>query len=520
MRPLIKNCAVYTRKSSDERLDMEFNTLDAQREACLAYITSQKAEGWVPVLEDYDDGGFSGGTLERPALKRLLDEIKTGKIQTVVVYKIDRLTRSLMDFSKLVEIFDQYGVTFVSITQSFNTTTSMGRLTLNVLLSFAQFEREVSGERIRDKIAATKRKGIWTGGTLPLGYDVKDRQLLINTKEAERVRFIFRRYLELGCINEIYRDLKKQGIKSKERKLQNGEVDTGFDFCRSSVHYLLTNKIYIGKIKHKNLYFDGQHEPIISQDLWDLVQKTLISQAVTSRGEKKVREKNILRGLMFDTNGNSYMPTYTNKPGIQYRYYQIKNLGECVNKPVDILTRLPAHEIETKVEKAIRSQISDLHTASIFLQINQETDQALLKIISERQILISARDLILEVVNKVIVDTDHITVEVKIVALTKVISEKLGIAIPKYNGIETKEIKISYTTRRAHKGAIVIESGKQTSNQKDSLDLPASELKNLVRGIIWRDEHFKGKTIRQIASREKFSEGFIGKCIFKTFELT
>ena len=199
MRSPIRNCAIYTRKSTDERLDMEFNSLDAQREACLSYIASQKSEGWVPVLEEYDDGGFSGGNMDRPALKRLMDDIRSGKVQTVVVYKIDRLTRSLMDFAKLVEVFDAHEVTFVSITQSFNTTTSMGRLTLNVLLSFAQFEREVAGERIRDKIAASKRKGMWMGGTIPLGYDVSNRQLIVNQKEADLVRYIFGRYLELGC---------------------------------------------------------------------------------------------------------------------------------------------------------------------------------------------------------------------------------------------------------------------------------------------------------------------------------
>lgn len=214
---MIKNCAIYTRKSTDERLDMEFNSLDAQREACLNYIASQKSEGWVPVLDEYDDGGFSGGNMDRPALMRLMEDIKAGKIQTVVVYKIDRLTRSLMDFAKLVEVFDAHGVTFVSITQSFNTTTSMGRLTLNVLLSFAQFEREVAGERIRDKIAASKRKGMWTGGTVPLGYDVENRKLVVNTDEAARVRHIFQRYLELGNLNDLYQDLNRRNVKGNSR---------------------------------------------------------------------------------------------------------------------------------------------------------------------------------------------------------------------------------------------------------------------------------------------------------------
>ena len=520
MKGPVKNCAVYTRKSSDERLDMEFNTLDAQREGCLAYITSQKAEGWVPVLEQYDDGGFSGGTMDRPALQQLLEDIKAGKIDTVVVYKIDRLTRSLMDFSKLVEIFDQHGVTFVSITQSFNTTTSMGRLTLNVLLSFAQFEREVAGERIRDKIAASKRKGMWMGGTLPLGYDVKDRQLVINEDEAERVRFIFRRYLELGCLNEIYHDMKRQGIKSKKRVLESSEILPGYDFCRSSVHYLLTNQIYIGKIKHKTLIHEGQHEPIISPELWQSVQDKLINQAAAARGTKKTREKNALRGLMFDMQGQLYIPTYTNKPGKQYRYYMVQSRDGRPHDPADALARLPSYEIEAKVEKIIRDQLVNPHTASAFLDISQETGHPLLKKIIEKQAMIPARSLLMETVNRVVVDTGHITIEIKIASLVKLLSEQMGIQIPRQEGqAETKEVQISYIARRAHKGAIVIEPGKDSTRKNDALDLPTADLKNLVRGTIWRDDHFKGLTIRQIAKREKFSEGFVGKCIFRTFEL-
>ncbi len=270
----IKNCAIYTRKSTDERLDMEFNSLDAQREACLNYIASQKSEGWVPVLDEYDDGGFSGGNMDRPALTRLMEDIKAGKIQTVVVYKIDRLTRSLTDFAKLVEVFDAHGVTFVSITQSFNTTTSMGRLTLNVLLSFAQFEREVAGERIRDKIAASKRKGMWTGGTVPLGYDVANSKLIINTEEAERVRHICQRYLELGNLNDLYNDLNCRGIKGKPRKLKSGLQEPG-PFGSSTIHYLLTNPVYIGQVRHKGKIYDGQHEAILSLELWQKVQDHL-----------------------------------------------------------------------------------------------------------------------------------------------------------------------------------------------------------------------------------------------------
>lgn len=517
MKAPLKNCAIYTRKSSDERLDMEFNSLDAQRESCLAYIASQKSEGWVPVLEQYDDGGFSGGNMDRPALNRLLDDIKAGKVHTVVVYKIDRLTRSLMDFSKLVEVFDAHGVTFVSITQSFNTTTSMGRLTLNVLLSFAQFEREVAGERIRDKIAASKRKGMWMGGTVPLGYDVANRSLVINHGEAETVRLIFRRYLELKSINELYKDLKCQGIKSKARILPSGKSVGGHNFNRTSLHYLLTNQIYIGKIKHKEMVHDGTHEPVISMDLWHQVQELLISQASAARGQKKIKEKNPLRGRIFNTDGFQYYPVYTNKPGRQYRYYQVKYPDEVGERAKDALYRLPAHEIESRVEKAIRAELSDLKAASRFLNIPEDTGQPLLHMILDRHERIATNDLLMNAVNKVIIDHERIVVELKSQELIRMLADT-GIGGLSLDDIpEIKEIQAAYITRRAHKGSIIIDA--HDRNKNDPLDLPSHELKNLVRGLIWRDEHFDGMTIRDIAAREKLSDGFVGQCIFKTFEL-
>lgn len=517
MKASLKNCAIYTRKSSDERLDMEFNSLDAQREACLAYIVSQKSEGWVPVLDEYDDGGFSGGNMNRPALNRLMDDIKVGKVQTVVVYKIDRLTRSLMDFAKLVEVFDAHGVTFVSITQSFNTTTSMGRLTLNVLLSFAQFEREVAGERIRDKIAASKRKGMWMGGTVPLGYDVANRSLVINQEEAEKVRLIFQRYLELKSTNELYKYLKSQNIKSKTRILPSGEVVPGINFNRTSLHYLLTNQTYIGKTKHKEMVHDGNHEPIISMDLWDQVQALLISQAPSARGQKKIKEKNPLRGLLFNTEGFQYLPTYTNKPGRQYRYYQVRYSDEVAKRTKDALYRVPAHEIETRVEKAIRAELSDLKTASALLNIPENTRQPLLHIIAKQHDQITGSALLMDTVKRVTIGHEQIVIEVKIPELMCMLTDTGIVGLPQHCVAETKEIQAAYITRRAHKGSIIIEEHERDKN--DPLNLPSHELKNLVRGVIWRDEHFGGATIREIAAREKLSDGFVGQCIFKTFEL-
>jgi len=300
MKPTIRYCAAYTRKSTEEGLEQEFNTLDAQREACLAYIASQKIEGWVALPEQYDDGGFSGGNVDRPALQRLLADIKAGKVHTVVVYKIDRLTRSLMDFAKLVEIFDQYGVTFVSVTQAFSTTTSMGRLTLNVLLSFAQFEREVIGERVRDKIAASKQKGMWMGGNNPVGYQRVNKQLVPYEPERDTVRMIFEGYLETGCLNLLYNRLLDAGIQSHERVSSKGVQHGGRPFSQGALHHILTNPVYIGKIRHKTKVYDGLHEPLISQELWDAVQAALQNQAPRKRGMKMAKDANLLQGLSID----------------------------------------------------------------------------------------------------------------------------------------------------------------------------------------------------------------------------
>jgi len=374
MKPSTKYCAVYTRKSTEEGLEQDFNTLDAQREACLSYIASQKAEGWVPVPDAYDDGGFSGGTLERPALKRLMDDIKAGKVHIVVVYKIDRLTRALMDFSKLVEVFDQHGVTFVSITQSFNTTTSMGRLTLNVLLSFAQFEREVIGERVRDKIAASKKKGMWMGGNPPLGYDIQYRQLVPNKSEAKTVNYIFERYLALSNVIRLKQELDRDGIVSKILTYKNGQTVGGKPFSRGALYALLSNPIHIGQIRHRNKSYDGQHEGIISNDLWTAVQERLQQQASVYKGQKISREINLLKGLLFDAQGTPYTPGYTAKGKKQYRYYISQNLIQLRDHPDGLLGRLPAHEIEKVVEGAIRENLSERQKIASLLGITQQEE--------------------------------------------------------------------------------------------------------------------------------------------------
>ena len=304
-------CAIYTRKSTEEGLDMEFNTLDAQREACEAYIASQRSEGWVATRDRYDDGGFSGGNLERPGLKQLLTDIEDGLVDVVVVYKIDRLSRSLMDFSKLVEIFDRNGVTFVSVTQSFNTTTSMGRLTLNILLSFAQFEREVIGERIRDKVAASRKRGIWMGGYVPLGYDVQDRKLLVNDAEASSVRRIFKRFVELGSATVLARELRRDGFRNKQGTL----IDKGY------LYRLLKNRVYRGEAVHKGKAYPGEHDAIIDNDLWDRAHAILQESPRKRANNSRSRTPALLKGLIFSDTGAAMTPTSTKKGAKLYRYY-------------------------------------------------------------------------------------------------------------------------------------------------------------------------------------------------------
>src|ERR1700726_4669244 len=297
------SCAVYTRKSSEEGLEQSFNSLEAQREACIAYIHSQKHEGWLVANTRYDDGGFSGGTMERPALQQLLDHIAAGKIATVIVYKVDRLTRSLADFAKIIEVFDSHHVSFVSVTQQFNTTTSMGRLTLNVLLSFAQFERELTGERIRDKVAASKKKGMWMGGIVPLGYDCVDHRLIVNPPEDETVREIFRQYLRLGCVKELKDYLGREQINSKVRTSGNGRTSGGASYSRGALYHLLNNRVYIGETVHREQSYPGHQEAIVPRELWDQVVARLAANNQAHRSKKSLATPSLLSGIVFNVNG-------------------------------------------------------------------------------------------------------------------------------------------------------------------------------------------------------------------------
>jgi len=352
-------CAIYTRKSSEEGLEQEFNSLHAQREACEAYIRSQRHEGWVCLAHHYDDGGLSGATIERPALQQLLADIRTGKIDAVVTYKVDRLTRSLADFAKIVEIFDQKGVSFVSVTQQFNTTTSIGRLTLNVLLSFAQFEREVTGERIRDKIAASKKKGMWMGGVPPLGYAAKDHKLILIDSEAETVRHIFRRYAALGSVRLLKEELDAAGIRSKCWTSAAGNSWGGKPLARGALYLMLQNRIYRGEIGHKGQHYPGAHVPIIDQELWDEVQAKLAANAVERRSGRRVKHPSLLAGLLFDSEGHRMTPTHAIKKGTRYRYYISRPLiNESRANARDGL-RIPAGDIEQLVVTRIGQFFSE-----------------------------------------------------------------------------------------------------------------------------------------------------------------
>jgi DNA invertase Pin-like site-specific DNA recombinase len=346
----IYRCAIYTRKSSEEGLEQDFNSLHAQREACEAFIKSQKHEGWKLIPTSYDDGGYSGGTMERPGLQALLAEIRASKIDIIVVYKVDRLTRALHDFARMVEDFDKHGVSFVAVTQQFNTTTSMGRLTLNVLLSFAQFEREVTGERIRDKIAASKKKGLWMGGNVPLGYQPKDRTLVIDPTEAETVRMIYERYLELGCVRALKSELDRTGIASKG----------GTSFSRGALYHLLSNPIYIGEIRHRTERYPGQHEAIIARELWDRVQEHPAKQNVERQPRPRKSESSPLIHKLFDEAGVRLTPSHVKKTsGRRYRYYVSAALTVGLAKDAPNPWRLPAGELEGTITHAVKSILAD-----------------------------------------------------------------------------------------------------------------------------------------------------------------
>jgi len=368
-------------------LEQDFNSLDAQREACEAFIASQKREGWALLGELYDDGGFSGATMERPAFQRLLSDVSEGKIDVVVVYKVDRLTRSLSDFAKIVDIFDKHAVSFVSVTQQFNTTSSMGRLTLNILLSFAQFEREVTGERIRDKIAASKKKGMWMGGQPSLGYDVQDRKLILNSAEAETVRHIFRRYTELKSVQELKEDLDGADVVSKVRTASDGSRYGGRPIARGALYLMLQNRIYRGEIVHKGKSYPGEHEAIVDETLWNNVQAILAQNRVERANGTPGNEPNLLTGILFDAQGGRMSPTHANKKGTRYRYYISRSLLEGSAKAKAQGQRIPAVALESLVVRRIRGWLTE--PAGVLQAIQHAAFDA----VTQKRLIERARDI-------------------------------------------------------------------------------------------------------------------------------
>jgi site-specific DNA recombinase len=399
--PKTMRCAIYTRKSTEHNLDLAFNSLDAQREACEAYVKSQAHEGWRLSPERYDDGGLSGASLDRPALQLLLAEVRQGRVDVVVVYKVDRLTRSLADFAKLVETFDAHDVSFVLVTQSFNTTSSMGRLTLNVLLSFAQFEREVIGERVRDKIAASKRKGLWVGGPVPLGYKTVAKTPSVVEEDAEQVRTIFRRYLALGSIGLLIEDLHRRGVTPKARVGKDGASVEPIRFTAGPLAYILKNRFYIGEVVYRGDVFPGEQPPIVDRELFEAVQAKLKAGAVV-RTARQSKSPAFLKGLLFDDRGNRMSPSHANKKGVRYRYYVSQALLQNRKTEAGAVARVAATEIEDLVVAAVRRHV-DLHTRPADL------DQAP----SSAPVEFSDRDLVAQYVERIVLRARHVEVSVR-----------------------------------------------------------------------------------------------------------
>lgn len=430
-RPL--RCAIYTRKSSEEGLEQEFNSLHAQREACEAFIASQRHEGWQLVRKHYDDGGFSGGSIERPGIQTLLHDVQARQVDVVVVYKVDRLTRSLSDFAKMVEVFDANGASFVSVTQQFNTTSSMGRLTLNILLSFAQFEREVTGERIRDKFAASRKKGMWMGGTIPLGYDLKDRKLIVNKKEAEQVRRIFETYVRVGCVRKLQNELEASGVTTKRWISSAGIARGGRSPSRGSLYNLLRNRLYLGDAVHKGKAHSGEHEAIVPFKLWEEVQNTLERNRSPKMRRAKVAEPSLLSGLVFDDEGNSFSPSHTSRQNRRYRYYVNQAVLQNKKMKPGQVARVPAHDLEETVKNAVINFLRDKKSVFTFFKGGtQESARAIeesAKAVAERitnQGGKGAEDAVLSILEKIQISQRRLEIAIDRAELAKLLKCDTG----------------------------------------------------------------------------------------------
>jgi DNA invertase Pin-like site-specific DNA recombinase len=512
-----KRCAIYTRKSSEEGLEQEFNSLAAQREACEAYICSQQHEGWVLARTRYDDGGFSGGNLERPALQHLLTDIRADRIDIVVVYKVDRLTRSLADFARLVEIFDAQGVSFVSVTQQFNTTSSMGRLTLNVLLSFAQFEREVTGERIRDKIAVSKQKGMWMGGNVPLGYNASERTLAINPAEAETVRYIFALYLEFGCVRRVKQEADQLGLSTKRGMTADGCERGGKPLSRGHIYRLLSNPIYTGQIAHKGQLYPGQHPALIDAETWTAVQDQLAAKARRHGSKVDAAEPSLLAGML-DAQGNRFTPSHAVRSGRRYRYYVSAAPTTETGEDRAQVWRLAAQEVDGA---AIRILVEALSSPARLLEGFGTSDMSadqIRKMLGRAPRLAAAlsgssRDrakLVRSLVEKVIVDEKTIRIKMRPSALLGRDVRSPALEDPSGGAIELTAA-VAFKRR-----------GVETKLMLPGLDQPNHSarrdpvlIKAIARGRAWFDELVTGRapSLQALAERDGITRRYIRRLI-------
>lgn len=485
-------CAIYTRKSSEEGLDQDFNSLHAQREACEAYIASQKHEGWKALGQLYDDGGISGGTLERPALKRLMQDIDEGLVDQIVVYKIDRLTRSLADFARLVDRLDAADASFVSVTQSFNTATSMGRLTLNVLLSFAQFEREVTAERIRDKIAASKKKGLWMGGHVPLGYEADGRTLRVNEEEAETVRVLFDLYLQHGIIRIVKEQADALKLRSKSRTSAKGNRSGGIILDRGHIYQILTNPIYAGRIRHHSKIYEGLHQAIVKPEIWNSVQVSLQKNAQHKRGlGKSVSEPPLLLGKLFDETGDRLTPSHSNKKGRRYRYYISRRLVTKAGEKDLSGWRLPAKQLEQQIAKALHQH---LKIAAIPALMKDLTSEEIVGIRAAVEKVKSQPKELFDLVEQIRIATGSMCIRINRQALSRMLSIS-----PKRLKTGSLDIEQSFQMRKRGVETKMI-FGNKTPEPDKTL------IRNIAKANHWLDEIKSGKTLDEIASVEKTSK--------------
>jgi DNA invertase Pin-like site-specific DNA recombinase len=504
----IRRCAIYTRKSSEEGLEQGFNSLHAQREACEAFIKSQAGEGWRLISTAYDDGGISGGTMERPALKRLLADISSGGVDVLIVYKVDRLTRSLSDFAKMVEVFDAHGVSFVAVTQQFNTTTSMGRLTLNVLLSFAQFEREVTGERIRDKIAASRRKGLWMGGMPPLGYDVRDSHLVINEAEATTLKLIYELYLKLGSVRLLKHELDRRGVISKLRVSRKGSSSGGFPFSRGALYELLANPVYVGQVRHRKQVHPGQHPAILERGLWEKVQHRLRGRAARGARARTKATISPLAGKLLDEHGQPLYVQGAAKGRRRYRYYVSRALVRGSAEPAGGGWRIPAPEMERVVAGTAKAFLDDRPAMLVDLQ------EAEIEIPDVREVFRLASELS----RRLSLETERAAALVEIVEKVRLAKDSVGVGfkIPLPKDDEEARQKILRFNRRVpmrmkRRGVelrIIVEGQN---------DLPLSPDPALLRAVArarrWFEEIASGRvrSSAEIARREGLQKGYVAR---------